>query len=81
MDLLETGSLWITYITCDVFIICLDSHSDGTHSLQRIYWRASDTKINFSKSVPMNEQTYLGWPEGEHIFSKFLFSFLGEVSL
>ncbi len=45
MDLLETGSLWITYITCDVFIICLDSHSDGTHSLQRIYWRASDTRL------------------------------------
>ncbi len=22
---------------CDVFISCLDSHSDGTHSLQRIY--------------------------------------------
>ncbi len=23
---------------CDVFISCLDSHSDGTHSLQRIHW-------------------------------------------
>ncbi len=22
---------------CDVFISCLDSHSDGTHSLQRIH--------------------------------------------
>ncbi len=22
----------------DVFISCLDSHSDGTHSLQRIHW-------------------------------------------
>ncbi len=23
---------------CDVFISCLDSHSDGTHSLQRMHW-------------------------------------------
>ncbi len=23
---------------CDVFISCLDSHSDGTHSLQRNHW-------------------------------------------
>ncbi len=23
---------------CDVFIICLDSHSEGTHSLHRIHW-------------------------------------------
>ncbi len=27
---------------CDVFISCLDSHSDGTHSLQMIHWWASD---------------------------------------
>ncbi len=27
---------------CDVFISCLDSHSDGTHSLQRIHWWASE---------------------------------------
>ncbi len=24
---------------CDVFISCLDYHSDGTYSLQRIKWR------------------------------------------
>ncbi len=23
---------------CDVFISCSNSHSDGTHSLQRIHW-------------------------------------------
>ncbi len=28
----------------DIFISCLDSHSDGTHSLQRIHWWASDVK-------------------------------------
>ncbi len=27
---------------CDVFISCLDSYSDGTHSLQRIHWWTSD---------------------------------------
>jgi len=30
---------------CDVFISCLDSHSGGTHSLQRIHWWASDAKF------------------------------------
>ncbi len=33
---------------CDVFISCLDSHSDGTHSLQRIHLWASDVLLNFS---------------------------------
>ncbi len=31
---------------CDVFISCLDSYSDGTHSLQRIRWWASDVILN-----------------------------------
>ncbi len=38
---------------CDVFISCLGSHSDGTHSLQRIHWRASDLMLYLSKSVLM----------------------------
>ncbi len=42
---------------CDVFISCLDSHSDGTHSLQRIHWGASDVMLHFSKSVLMKKQT------------------------
>ncbi len=29
---------WSGVDYCDVFISCLDSHSDGTHSLQRIHW-------------------------------------------
>ncbi len=50
---------WIGF-TCDVFISCLGSHSDGTHSLQRIHWWASDAMLNFSKSVQMKEQlTYI----------------------
>ncbi len=31
----------------NVFISCLNSHSDGTHSLQRINWLASDIMLNF----------------------------------
>ncbi len=44
---------------CDVFISCLDSHSDGTHSLQMIH----DAELNSSKSVRMNKWTHdhLGW--------------------
>ncbi len=29
---------WSGVDYCDVFISCLDSHSDGTHSLQSIHW-------------------------------------------
>ncbi len=36
IDGLESSGLLVNY--CDVFISCLDSHSDGTHSLQRIHW-------------------------------------------
>ncbi len=52
------------WITC-VFISCLDSHSDGTHSLKRIHWWASDVMLKFSKSVPIEKETHLhlGWPE------------------
>ncbi len=56
-DGLEWGGLLVDY--CDVFISCLDSHSDGTHSLQRIHWWASDGVLHFSKSVPMKKQTHL----------------------
>ncbi len=49
---------WIGF-TCDVFISWLDSLSDGTHSLQRIYLWASDLMLNFSKSLLMDEQTHI----------------------
>ncbi len=64
---------------CDVFFV--DPDSDGTHSLQRILKLASGVMLNVSKSVLMKQQTHLhfGWPEGEHIFCKFLF--LGELFL
>ncbi len=55
---------------------CLDSHSDGTHSLQRIHWWAIDVMLNFSKSVLMKKQIHphLGWSEGE-VNCQQIFSF------
>ncbi len=52
---------------CDVCISCLDSHSDGTHSLQ------SDVIVHLVNSVQMKKQTHLnlGWLERESIFSNF----------
>ncbi len=66
---------------CDVFISYLDSHSDGTHSLQSIHSWASDVMLHFSKSVSMKKQTHLHltWHEGETMFSTF--SYLGKVFL
>ncbi len=46
IDGLEWCRLLVHY--CDVFISCLDSNSDGTHSLQSIHWWASDVMLNFS---------------------------------
>ncbi len=51
--------VWITCGFCDVFISCLDSHSDGTHSLQRIHWWASDVMLHFSKSVQMKKKNLI----------------------
>ncbi len=57
------GLLWF-------FISCLDSYCDGTHSLQRIHWWASDIMLNVSKSVMMKRQTHLhlGWPKCDFQF-------------
>jgi len=69
IDGLEWCALLVGY--CDVFIHCLDSYSDGTHSLQRIDWWASDLMLHFSKSGLMKKQTllHLGWPELESFFN------------
>ncbi len=55
-----TGVVWCGLLVdyCDVFSRCLDSHSDGTHSLLRIHWWASDGMLHFSKSVQMKRQTH-----------------------
>ncbi len=53
--IMERCGLLVDY--CDVFISCLDSHSDGTHSLQRIRCWASDVILHFSKSAPIKKHT------------------------
>ncbi len=57
--------MWITGGLLWCFYQLFDSHSDGTHSLQRIHWWASDVMLNFSKSVLIKKQTHLHieWPK------------------
>ncbi len=50
--------VWINHY---VFISCLDSHSDSTHSLQKIHWWASDVMLNFSRSVRMKTNSSTSW--------------------
>ncbi len=50
---LESCGLLLDY--CGGFISYLNSHSDGTHSLQRTHWRARDAMPNFSKTVLVNK--------------------------
>ncbi len=53
-DRLEWCGLLVDY--CDVFISCLDSHSDGTHSLQSIHWWTSEWYISpnlMKKQTPL----------------------------
>ncbi len=66
---LESCGLHVDYCDYCVFISCLDSHSDGTHSLLRIHWWSSDVMFDFSKSVLLKKLTHLhlGWPKGEYI--------------
>ncbi len=42
-------------------ISCLDSHSNGTLSLQMIHWWSSNVMLNLFKSVLMKKQTHLSW--------------------
>ncbi len=46
---------------CGVFISCLDSHSDGTHSLQRIHCWATDAMLHFSKSDEEKNLSQIVW--------------------
>ncbi len=48
----------IMRITCDVFISCLGSYFDGTHSLQRIQWWTCSVTINFLKSQSHEHLTF-----------------------
>ncbi len=64
---------------CDVFISGLDSHSDGTHSLLRIHWWASDAMLQFSNSVDKVSYIINYMIVGAWIVIKF--TFWGELFL
>ncbi len=57
----------------DVFISYLDSHSDGTHSLQRIYYWASDV-ATFVQICFMKNQIYLHDTQLENVAEHDYFS-------
>ncbi len=61
-DGLEWCGLLVDY--CDVFISCLDSHSDGTHSLPLV---SNGISPNLMKK---QTRLHLGRPEGEDTVSK-----------
>ncbi len=63
-DGLEWCGLLVDY--SDVFISCLDSHSDGTHSLQRIHWWVSDMMLHFQ--ISSHEETNTYWAPWGYIF-------------
>ncbi len=66
---------WTGVDDCDVFIICLDSHSDGTHSLQSIHWWASDVMLHF-RSVLMRVNTVRRKEVScSHLFTKIKWAF------
>ncbi len=62
-----SGLLWCFYQL-------LDSHSDGTHSLQRIYWSVSDVMLNFSKSdEETNSSTsWMAWAHFQQLLYMWL---------
>ncbi len=65
---------WSGVYYCDVFISCLDSHSDGTHSLQSIHWWTSDAILHFSMCFDEKQiLLYLGWTEAQCTLSTFYF--------
>ncbi len=77
-DGLDLCGLLVDY--CDVFISCLDSHSDGTHSLQSIH--CEQVMECYISPNLMKKQTHLHLerPEGEYLLSKF-FIFGWTISL
>ncbi len=51
----------MVWIIVMFFIGCLDSHSDGTHSLQSFHWWASDGMLHFSSSVHEETNSSTSW--------------------
>ncbi len=62
---------WSGVDYCDVFNSSLDSHSDGTHSLQMIHCWASDAMLHFSKSDEETNSSTYWMPEGEQVSANF----------
>ncbi len=79
IDGLESCRLLVDY--CDVFINCLDSHSDGTHSLQRIHWWASVVMLHFSKSVLMKKNSSTSWMIWGRVNFQQIFTFVWTIPL
>ncbi len=55
---------------CDVLISCLDSHSDGTHSLQSIHCWESHVMLHFFTSFQNNKLIHLYF----HFWVKYSFN-------
>ncbi len=73
----ELESCGLLVDNCNGFISCLDSHSDGTHSLQRIHWWASDVMLFlqfFSNEGTHSSTSWMAW-------GLSTFSFLYELFL
>ncbi len=72
LDRLERCGLLVNYFWCLYQLPCLSFWR--THSLQMIYWWASDVILHFFKSFLMKKNTPTSWmTRGEYILSKFLF--------
>ncbi len=71
---------------CDVFISCLVSHSDGTHSLQSIHWEDdANVMLNLSRYVPMNNLIVDGlrvntFSENFHFEVNYSFNYMQHLS-
>ncbi len=53
---------WSGVDYCDVFISCLDSHSNGTHSLQRIVMWCNDTFLQICSHEETNSSaSWIAW--------------------
>ncbi len=48
-------NVFLTSTSVWIIVIFYNSHSDGTHSLHRIHWWASDIMLNYSRSVLMKK--------------------------
>ncbi len=67
--MLTDGLEWCELLVGDVFISYLDSHSDGTRSLQRMHCEQVVAKCPNISSDKETKNIHLGWLKGENMFS------------